>query len=33
MIINDGVVETLNVEEGGEFKVSDADSMLAALKG
>ena len=29
MIVNDGVVETLNVEEGGDFKVSSADYMLA----
>jgi glutaredoxin/glutathione-dependent peroxiredoxin len=33
MIINDGVVETLNIEEKGEFKVSDADTMLHTLKG
>jgi peroxiredoxin len=31
MIVNDGVVETLNLEEGGEFKVSSADYMLAQL--
>jgi glutaredoxin/glutathione-dependent peroxiredoxin len=31
MIVNDGVVETLNVEAPKEFKVSDAQSMLAAL--
>jgi peroxiredoxin len=31
MIVTDGVVETLNVEEGGEFKVSSADYMLAQL--
>jgi peroxiredoxin len=31
MIVNDGVVETLNVEEGGDFKVSSADYMLAQL--
>jgi peroxiredoxin len=29
MVVNDGVVETLNVEEGGDFKVSSADYMLA----
>jgi peroxiredoxin len=29
MIVKDGVVETLNVEEGGDFKVSSADYMLA----
>jgi peroxiredoxin len=28
MIVNDGVVEQLNVEQGGEFKVSSADYML-----
>jgi len=31
MVVNDGVVETLNVEDGGEFKVSSADYMLAQL--
>ncbi|HYE45299.1 MAG TPA: peroxiredoxin [Caulobacter sp.] len=31
MIVKDGVVETLNVEQGGEFKVSAADYMLAQL--
>jgi peroxiredoxin len=31
MIVNDGVVEKLNVEEGGEFRVSSADYMLAQL--
>jgi len=31
MVVTDGVVETLNVEEGGEFKVSSADYMLAQL--
>ena len=31
MIINDGVVETLNVEVPPEFKVSDAETILAAL--
>ncbi len=30
-IVKDGVVETLNVEAGGEFKVSSADYMLAQL--
>ena len=29
MIVKDGVVEKLNVEEGGDFKVSSADYMLA----
>jgi len=29
MIVKDGVVTTLNVEAGGEFKVSSADYMLA----
>ncbi|MDZ3832465.1 MAG: peroxiredoxin [Sphingopyxis sp.] len=31
MIINDGVVEQLNVEAPGEFKVSSADHMLEQL--
>ncbi len=31
MIVKDGVVETLNVEEGGDFKVSSADYMLAQI--
>lgn len=31
MIVNDGVVEQLNVEEGGEFRVSSADYMLETL--
>jgi len=31
MIVNDGVVEKLNVEEGGEFRVSSADYMMAQL--
>jgi peroxiredoxin len=31
MIVKDGVVDTLNVEEGGDFKVSSADYMLAQL--
>ena len=31
MIVKDGVVDTLNVEAGGEFKVSSADYMLAQL--
>jgi peroxiredoxin len=31
MVVNDGVVETLNIEEGGDFKVSSADYMLAQL--
>jgi peroxiredoxin len=29
MIVKDGVVEQLNVEEGGQFEVSSADYMLA----
>ena len=29
MIVKDGVVESLNVEQGGEFKVSSAEYMLA----
>jgi peroxiredoxin len=31
MVINDGVVEQLNVEEPGDFKVSSADYMLGQL--
>ena len=31
MVVKDGVVEKLNVEEGGDFKVSSADYMLAQL--
>ena len=31
MVVNDGVVEQLNVESGGEFKVSSADYMLGQL--
>ena len=31
MIVKDGVVETLNVEEGGEYKVSSAEHMLGQL--
>ena len=31
MVVNDGVVEQLNVEDGGEFKVSAADYMLGQL--
>lgn len=31
MIVNDGVVETLNIEQAGKFEVSDADSILSAL--
>ncbi len=31
MIVNDGVVEQLNVEAPGEFKVSSADQMLEQL--
>ena len=31
MIVNDGVVEQLNVEAPGEFKVSSADYLLAAM--
>jgi peroxiredoxin len=33
MIVKDGVVEKLNVEAGGEFRVSAADYMLDQLKG
>jgi peroxiredoxin len=31
MVVNDGIVEVLNVEAPKEFKVSDAQTMLAAL--
>ena len=31
MVVNDGIVETLKVEAGGAFEVSDADTMLASL--
>ncbi|MDX2276334.1 MAG: peroxiredoxin [Hyphomonadaceae bacterium] len=31
MIVKDGVVEQLNVEEGGEYKVSSAEHMLGQL--
>ena len=31
MIVDDGVVESLNVEEGGGFEVSGADHMLKQL--
>ena len=31
MVVKDGVVKALNVEEGGEFRVSAADYMLAQL--
>lgn len=31
MVVKDGVVETLNVEEGGAFEVSSADYMLAQV--
>ncbi|MEL6877650.1 MAG: peroxiredoxin, partial [Pseudomonadota bacterium] len=31
MVVNDGVVEQLNVEEGGEFKVSSAEHLLGQL--
>ena len=31
MVVEDGVVKSLNVEEGGEFKVSSADYLLAQL--
>src|SRR6185312_14420007 len=32
MVVQDGVVKELNVEEGGEFRVSSADYMLAQLE-
>jgi len=31
MVVNDGVVEQLNVEAGGEFRVSAAEYMLEQL--
>ena len=31
MVVNDGVIEQLNVEAGGEFKVSSADYLLGQL--
>lgn len=31
MLINDGVVEKLNIEQPAKFEVSDADTMLASL--
>ena len=31
MVVDDGVVKELNVEQGGEFKVSSAEYMLAQL--
>ena len=31
MLVNDGVVEQLNVEAGGEFRVSSADYMLQQI--
>ena len=31
MIVNDGVVEQLNVEEPGDFRVSSAEHMLSQL--
>ena len=31
MVINDGVVEQLNVEEPGDFRVSSAEHMLGQL--
>lgn len=31
MIVNDGKIETLNIEENGEFRVSSADYMLRQL--
>ncbi len=31
MIVKDGVVESLNVEEAGEYKVSSAEHMLSQL--
>ena len=31
MLVKDGVVEQLNIEQGGEFKVSSAEHLLAQL--
>jgi peroxiredoxin len=31
MLVNDGVVEQLNVEQGGSFDVSNAETMLSQL--
>lgn len=31
MLLDDGVVKVLNVEEGGKFEVSNAETLLAAL--
>jgi peroxiredoxin len=31
MVVNDGVVESLNVEAAGKFEVSDAETILASL--
>ena len=31
MLVVDGVVEQLNIEQGGEFKVSSAEHLLAQL--
>ena len=31
MIVDDGVVKEINVEQGGEFRVSSAEYMLAQL--
>jgi peroxiredoxin len=31
MVVNNGIVETLNVEEAGKFEVSDADTILKSL--
>jgi peroxiredoxin len=32
MLIKNGKVEALNLEEGGKFEVSDADTMLSLVK-
>jgi peroxiredoxin len=31
MLVDDGVVKQLNVEQGGNFEVSNAETMLAQL--
>jgi peroxiredoxin len=32
MLVQDGVVKTLNVEQAGKFEVSDADTLLRQAK-
>jgi peroxiredoxin len=33
MLVEDGVVQTLNIEEPGKFDVSNAETMLAQARG